>query len=177
PAESSLQLRLATLCQAYGFLGHARTFLLRALASKPTELGVLANLANVARDKGDHVEARQLYERLLARLPDHPVVRRNYLVGLEYDPTTDDAYRLAAAQAWGRWAVNRTGECAPRPHGLSREGSPLRVGYVGADFCQHTVGLFVKDMLAAHDPARVQVFVYSAGAQNDWVTQLVRATG
>lgn len=52
---------------------------------------------------------------------------------------------------------------------------PLRIGYVSADLCQHTVGLFVKGVLKAHDPSRVQVFAYSAGQVKDWVTDEVRA--
>lgn len=137
----------------------------------------MANLANVARDAGDHAQARQLYARLLAALPDHTVVRRNYLTGLEYDPAITDADRVAAARAWGQWAMARVGGRLPRPAVRPLNGRPLRVGYVGADFCQHTVGLFVKDVLAAHDSQRVQVCVYSAGSQNDWVTQAVRGAG
>lgn len=50
----------------------------------------------------------------------------------------------------------------------------LRLGYVSADLCQHTVGLFIKDVLKAHDPSRVEVFAYSAGQVNDWVTDQIR---
>lgn len=52
----------------------------------------------------------------------------------------------------------------------------MRVGYVSADFCQHTVGLFVKDVLAAHDRSRVTPYAYSAGQGSDWVTDVVRQT-
>lgn len=48
------------------------------------------------------------------------------------------------------------------------------MGYVSADFCQHTVGLFVKDVIAAHDAARVTAFAYSAGQVDDWVTGAIR---
>jgi predicted O-linked N-acetylglucosamine transferase (SPINDLY family) len=37
------------------------------------------------------------------------------------------------------------------------------------------VGLFVKDVIRAHDRSRCTVFVYSAGLVNDWVTAEVRA--
>lgn len=63
-----------------------------------------------------------------------------------------------------------------RPSMPPLAGRPLRVGYVSADFCQHTVGLFVKDVLAAHDRSRVSVFTYSAGQVDDWVTATVRQT-
>lgn len=38
------------------------------------------------------------------------------------------------------------------------------------------MGLFVKDVLAAHDPQAVTVVAYSAGRVSDWVTQAVRAS-
>ena len=173
--DGVMQQNLAALYATYGFLKPACDCLQRVCTLRPGDLGAVANLANVARDEGDHAQARELYTQLLAALPDHPVVRRNFLTGLEYDPAVADADRLAAVQEWGQWAMARVGGMRPRPVASPLNGRPLRIGYVGADFCQHTVGLFVKDVLAAHDASRVQVFVYSAGAQADWVTQAVRA--
>ena len=68
----------------------------------------------------------------------------------------------------------RAGGMRPRPALPALAQRPLRVGYVSADFCQHTVGLFVKDVLLAHDPQRVTVLAYNASAVNDWVTAALR---
>lgn len=54
------------------------------------------------------------------------------------------------------------------------DGRKLRIGYVSADLCQHTVGLFIKDVMAAHDPGRVDVFAYSDTPADDWVTTAIR---
>ena len=54
------------------------------------------------------------------------------------------------------------------------ESRPLRIGYVSADLCQHTVGLFVKDVIKAHDHSRVSVYVYGAGRVSDWVSNEIR---
>ena len=85
------------------------------------------------------------------------------------------AMTLMQARAWGDWAMARAGGIRPRPAMQPLADRPLRIGYVSADFCQHTVGLFVKDALKAHDPSRVQVFAYSAGQVKDWVTDEIRA--
>ena len=69
----------------------------------------------------------------------------------------------------------QAGGWRPRPPFTSVADRPLRFGYVSADLCQHTVGLFVKDVLKAHDPERVTVFAYSAGKVRDWVTDGIRA--
>ena len=173
--DVALLLDLGALLSSYGFLTDARACYERAQAIAPADLRATVNLANLARDAGEHAEARRLYTELLHQLPDHPVIRRNALTSLEYDPEVPDAERLAQAQAWGEWAIARAGGARPRPALAALMDRPLRIGYVSADLCQHTVGLFVKDVLKAHDSARVQVFAYSAGQVSDWVTDEIRS--
>ncbi|WP_222932350.1 methyltransferase domain-containing protein [Allochromatium humboldtianum] len=173
--DPNLQLDIGALLSSYGFLNDARACYEKAQTLAPTDLRAQVNLANLARDAGEHAEARRLYTDLLRQLPDHPAIRRNALTSLEYDPEVPDAERLVQAQAWGAWAIARTGGVRPRPALQPLQGRPLRIGYVSADLCQHTVGLFVKDVLKTHDPTRVQVFAYSAGQVNDWVADEIRS--
>lgn len=169
-------LEVGVLLLNFGFLSQARICFEKARALSPNDLVPTINLANVARDMGNHAEAWGLYSKLLTQLPDHPVIRRNALTSQEYDPEVADTERRAHAHAWGRWAIARNGGFRPRPNLIPLDGRPLRIGYVSADLCQHTVGLFVKDVLKAHDPKRVQVFAYSAGQARDWVTDEIRAS-
>mgnify|MGYP001586770966 CR=1 FL=1 len=169
-------LSVGALLLNFGFLGAARQCFVRTRTLAPNDLRPLVNLANLARDAGDHAESRRLYTALLDQFPDHPVIRRNALVSLEYDHEVSQAERLAQAKAWGEWAIAKAGGPYPRPTLRPLDGRPLRIGYVSADFCQHTVGLFVKDVFIAHDPERVTVFAYSAGQVNDWVTTAIRVT-
>lgn len=164
-------LKLGALLLSAGFLTRARACYGQAQALVPNDLRATINLASVARDEGNHGEATRLYAELLTHLPNHPVIRRNALTSLEYDPDVSDSTRLAQAKAWGEWAIARAGGLRERPEPEPLQGRPLRLGYVSADFCQHTVGLFVKDVLKAHDPNRVEVFAYSAGQVKDWVTE------
>lgn len=175
PGDQAVQLDIGALLSTYGFLGQARACYEKAQTLAPTDLRAQVNLANLARDAGEHAEAHHLYTELLRQLPDHPVIRRNALTSLEYDPEVPDAERFAQAQAWGAWAIARAGGVRPRPALPPLNTRPLRLGYVSADLCQHTVGLFVKDVLKTHDSARVQVFAYSAGQVKDWVTDEIRA--
>lgn len=168
-------LDTGVLLSSHGFLTEARACYEKAQALSQTDLRATVNLANLARDAGEHAEACRLYAQLLQALPDHPVIRRNALTNLEYDPEVTDAERVAQTRAWGKWATTRAGGIRPRPAMQSLADRPLRIGYVSADMCQHTVGLFVKDVLKAHDGGRVQVFAYSAGTVKDWVTDEIRA--
>lgn len=173
--DLTVQLDLGGLLSSFGFLSKARQCYEKAQTLAPADLRAQVNLANLARDAGAHAEARRLYAELLRQLPDHPVIRRNVLTSLEYDPEVPDIERLVQAKAWGAWAIARAGGMRPRPALQPLMDRPLRIGYVSADYCQHTVGLFVKDVLKAHDPARVQVFAYSAGTVKDWVTDEIRS--
>lgn len=177
-------LMVGSLLNSTGLISAARQCLNQARALAPNDCRPLLELANIARDEGHHAESYRLYSALLAQLPDNPVIRRNLLTSLEYHPAVSEAERLRQARAWGDWAMTmaQPGGVRPRPplqslqslqHGAAR---PLRVGYVSADFCQHTVGLFVKDVIARHHPEQVSAHAYSAGRVNDWVTAAIRAT-
>ena len=174
PDNLNVPLDIGTLLSSYGFLAAARTCYERAQAIAPVDQRATINLANLARDAGEHAEARRLYAELLASLPDHPIIRRNTLISLEYDPEVTDTERLAQAKAWGEWAITQAGGPQPRTPLRPLGNRPLRLGYVSADLCQHTVGLFLRDVLKAHGPQRVQVFAYSAGQVKDWVTDEIR---
>lgn len=167
-------LDLGVLLFNCGFVTHAKECFRRVQVLSPNDLRPVINLANVARDIGEHTESRRLYSILLTYLPNDPVVRRNVLVSLEYDAVVTDAERLNMAKAWGEWAVALAGGQKSRPALTSLNNRQIRIGYVSADFCQHTVGLFVKDILKKHDSTKVAVFTYSAGHVNDWVTDVVK---
>lgn len=181
-------LDVGVLLLNFGYLARARECFERAQLLAPQDLRAAMNLANLARDAGDHASAQRLYEALQVAQPNNPVIRRNALVSQEYNPAVTDAQRLANACAWGDWAIAQAGGWQARPPLRSRSGPgavalrPLRVGYVSADLCQHTVGLFVKDILLAHNSPSggvganpVNVFAYSSGQVSDWVSDAIRA--
>lgn len=167
-------LDVGALLLNFGYLTHARQCFERVGMLAPNDRRAQVNCANLAREAGDHRQSRRLYLALQAALPDHPVIRRNALVSQEYDPAVADSDRLQHARAWGDWAIAQAGGWRSRPPLAARSGRPLRIGYVSADLCQHTVGLFLKAVLLAHATEQVTVFAYSAGSVSDWVTDAIR---
>lgn len=176
-------LDVGALLLNFGYLTRARDCFERVRVLAPHDIRPQINLANLARDGGDHATAQRIYTGLQAAQPNNPVIRRNVLVSQEYSPAVSDAQRLTQARAWGEWAIAQTGGWRPRPPLRLLSGRPLRIGYVSADLCQHTVGLFVKDVLQAHKGHSdgdgtnpVTVFAYSSGQVTDWVTDAIRSS-
>lgn len=188
--EAAALLDVGALLLNFGFISDARKCFERVEALSPNDLRPKLNLANCARDAGDHQRANDLYVALQAALPNNPMIRRNVLVSAQYNPAISNTERLDRAIAWGDWAIAQAGGPRPRPplrlsaKLASSASVPLRVGYVSADFCQHTVGLFIKDVLKAHmsharsgnGPQRMAVFAYSSGQVSDWVTQEIQCS-
>jgi protein O-GlcNAc transferase len=65
-------------------------------------------------------------------------------------------------------------DLAPAPQ---RRSTPLRVGYLSADFRDHVMGRLMLEVLSRHDPERVLVHGYSLGAREveDAVTGAFRS--
>jgi predicted O-linked N-acetylglucosamine transferase (SPINDLY family) len=180
-------LDVGCLLLNFGYLSRARDCFEQVQRLDPHDLRAQGNLANLARDSFDHALAQLLYEALQVALPNNPVIRRNVLISLEYNPAATDSQRLANACAWGNWAIAQAEGEQVRPPLHSLIGSSaknlrtLRVGYLSSDFCQHTVGLFVKEVLQAHNSPSggmganpVKVFAYSSGKVSDWVTNIIK---
>ena len=64
-ADVAALLNIGALLSAYGFLAAARTCYERTQTIAPADQRAQVNLANLARDAGEHAEARRLYTDLL----------------------------------------------------------------------------------------------------------------
>ena len=172
--DVSLLLDLGGALLGIGFVSDAARCFSLCKTLDPKCYAALVNRANAFHSVGEHGIARDTYEQLLCQLTEEPVIRRNALTMSEYDAAVSNVERLAAARSWGSWVVGRAGGLRDRIAMNQLQNRPLRVGYVSADICQHTVGLFLKEVLLSHDLQRVDVFLYSSGQHRDWVTAAVK---
>jgi protein O-GlcNAc transferase len=77
-----------------------------------------------------------------------------------------------------RWNRSFAQPLAPLRHAHGNDPDPerqLRVGYVSADFRQHSVSFFLEGLLAKHDPRQVEVFCYADEVKPDQVTERLRS--
>ena len=108
-------LNVGTLLLSFGYLTRARECFERVGMLAPNDLRAVLDLANLARDTGEHAQSLRLYADLQALQPNNSVIRRNCLVSQEYDPSVSDAQRLQQARAWGDWAIEQAGGWRSRP--------------------------------------------------------------
>lgn len=89
--------------------------------------------------------------------------------------SSDPLKSLEVARDWGRrFADPLTRNAKPLPLRDRNPRKKLKVGYVTADFRQHSVAFFMRPVLEHHNPDNVEIHVYSSG-RPDKMTEKLRA--
>ena len=152
----------------------AEAALRRAVEIAPLETRWRANLAVALQMQGRHVEAEQCCRQVMADRPGYASAHGNLLFALNYREDLsaeeifseyrawDASHALPLAPARPRFALDRTA------------GRRLRIGYVSPDFRHHAVAFFAEPLIAAHDPAEVEVFCYAEVMVEDATTARLR---
>ena len=174
PDDAGAWFNLALMLSRQTRLDDAVAALKRCVEGMPDHLDALALLSRLLRDQGFATEALATLRRALAIDPygwsnrsfelllmlfadeaaAQDLFRRHVEFGVDLEravPVRFDRYRDAA---------DRTRR--------------LRVGYVSSDLYLHTVPFFLIPVLEQHDRSQVEVFCYSYGSTEDFVTERVR---
>jgi protein O-GlcNAc transferase len=154
-AHANLALSLLSLRRHTEALSHIDT----ALAIAPDHAETQGARATILSALNRHAEALDQLERALARMPAAPALRSSMVFTMNYVPELSREHVFAAHRRWNE--VHAAG--APR-FAHRRPADPdrrLRVGYVSADFRQHSISYFVAPLLAAHDRGAVEVVGYA----------------
>ena len=159
----SAHVNLCVVHNRRGHLARAAEMARRALEISPDEVDGHANLAAVLRDQGEIQSSLEHYRRALQIRPDSALIFSGYLLARQADPSAEPADLLADHRTW---AARFATPLDPGPAG--EWGTPdrdpgrcLRVGYVSADFRNHSVASFIEPVIGAHDRNTVQVHCYS----------------
>ncbi len=160
---------LGTVLRLMGRLEAAAHAYRRAIELKPTLAEAVSNLASVFNEQGRIVEAQAAFARACAINPEHAAAASNLLLAMNYasEPTRDAVF--AAHRRWGERFAAKV-EIPPRANTRAPERR-MRVGYVSADFREHSVSYFVESLLGAHDAGQVESVCYSAVARPDDTTR------
>ncbi|KAF1700966.1 tetratricopeptide repeat protein [Pseudoxanthomonas suwonensis] len=140
----------------------------------PERRDCLARLARIEAMLCDFPAASASTARLAALLasgPAHPedCAEPFALAHLE----VPDALRVQATRHYVQRILRRAP--VPLPPAAATPGPRLRIGYLGADFGRHAVGLLLRGLFAAHDRNRFEVLGYSLRRHDDQVAAALAA--
>lgn len=175
PQSHLVQLNKALLCLEMERIDEALKSAEKAYELCPTDNNARMALAVVSTTAGYAERSVPLYNLILDQDPKHPVAGANACF-VQTLTNAGPKELLTQRQRW--YAAHRqTGEQQPRPErALDR---PLRVGYVGGDFKQHSAAFIFGRVLLHHTPA-VQPYLYSTLPVNpeaDGKTKAFQACG
>jgi len=172
-SDKALLLRVSSLFLAYGFPSKACQCLSKALSTFAGDLDCRLSLAHAQLQLGQLEQCQAIFEDLLKHFPDEPRVLRNLIYFSEYLPFSSNEERSFLARQWGKLAIAEAGGPHLRPEIKDSSSRKICIGYVSADFCQHTVGILIKNILAKHSTDQFEVFCYSSGIIHDLVTDAI----
>ncbi len=154
-----------------GELGAARAACECALALRPDLAEAQFSLASVLADEGHLSEAIAACRRGVEADPANAEAHANLVFMLDLDPGQTPASCFAERRRWNaRHARPLRAAWAPHTN-VPDPDRRLRVGYVSADFKQHSAAWVVAPVFFGHDRGAFDVVAYSGVLQPDEVTE------
>jgi predicted O-linked N-acetylglucosamine transferase (SPINDLY family) len=172
---------------AAGWLGRANILMMgkkvnealeacqRALAIEPNSVKALTQIGQCHALLGDAEAAVSLFDRALAIKPDDEVALVSRIFSLDFCRDGSDARYQAARSLWWRQIGSKIAAQYPARH--ENDLDPARrivLGYVSADFRQHSAAHTFRPVLENHDKSRFELICYSASPIEDAVTDSFR---
>ena len=175
PEDAGLRVNLGIAQADLHRYSEARDSYLKAIELQPELAEAHNNLGNALVALGQHDAARTCYVRAMELKPDFHDAHTNLIFLMDFLPRTTVAEMQAERRRWAdrHAAVHRASR---RPHTNRRDPErPLRVGYVSADFCNHSACLIFGPVIRRHQRPTFEVFCYSETVKEDTHTALVKA--
>ncbi len=175
--------QLANAFRSIGHLSHAETLIQDALANEPDHLLLLADLANIQLDRGQADTAIKLWLHLAAATNGNQdstlAFLGNALMGMEYTNLPADN-KKTLAQQWGAlataWGQNLAAtEKLPAWSAKPNNQTPLRIGFLSGDLCDHPVGFLLLPLLQHRTPELWSPYIYDNGSRNDQTHQQLKS--
>ncbi len=146
----------------------------RALAIAPQDPSSLTHLGSVLSDAGRRTEAAACLRQAVELKPDDAALFSSYLFCLTQDEDVDldDLFREHLAFGSRFEALAQRHRQAHTNH--KDPDRKLRVGFVSGDLYHHAVAYFVDPVWTALDRDQIEIWVYHACGEQDFVTQHLR---
>jgi len=166
PRHVATQNNLAVTLKKSGQLALAIEAYRMTLESELGNAAVWMNLGLALLEAGLVNQSLEALTRATTVAPNNAGFASTRLTTLHYltDITPEQLF-----EEHKRWGTQFTAKIKhTTPHTNSRDADrPLRVGYISADFREHSIHYFLENLLANHDPKNVEVFAYADLAKPD----------
>jgi predicted O-linked N-acetylglucosamine transferase (SPINDLY family) len=161
---------LGLILKDRGRLDEAEASLRRALQIKPDYAEAYSNLGSLLKDLGRLDEAEASYRRALQIKPDFSDAHSNLIFTLDMKADVDTASLQEERKRWD--AAHAAHLFQQRTHSNNPDSERrLRIGYVSADFREHSAAYVFGAMLVNFDPHQFEVFAYSNSIKEDALTR------
>ena len=144
----------------------------RALALDPDSSRGWAGRAQALFDTNRIKEAIEAYDKALTAEPSSPDILSSRIFVQELIPETGFEEQQRARRDWWFRLAATMGDRPPSPFGRPHDPARrLRVGYVSADFRDHSAAFGFRPMLLHHDKTQFEITCYSCAVVEDEVTK------
>jgi predicted O-linked N-acetylglucosamine transferase (SPINDLY family) len=143
----------------------------RALAIEPGSVMALIQFGQCQALRGEAQDALTCFDRALAVQPDNEFALSNKIFILDFIPDAGFARHQAIRSEWWSQIGSKVSQGVPQQHTNDRDPERrIVLGYVSADFREHSAAFAFRPVLTGHDKTRFEVICYSASPTEDAVT-------
>jgi predicted O-linked N-acetylglucosamine transferase (SPINDLY family) len=133
-----------------------------------------SNLGAIRNLQGRNHEALAVTQRAAEIAPQNATILGNMIMFMDLLPETTLIEALARRRHWSYLYEQPMKRAWPQHKNDRDPNKKLRVGYVGADFRQHSAAHIHGAIIRAHDPEQVAVYVYAGNMHEDAISAKIR---
>jgi protein O-GlcNAc transferase len=174
PDYPGLQNNLGSVMVSLGRADDAVECYRRAIALDPGNAAPHNNLGNALTSLWRPNDAIHSLRAALAIRPVYPKAHSNLLLNMNYVEESQEKIYAESLRFEEQQAQGLSGTQGYYTNSLAPE-KKLRIGYVSADFRDHSVAYFALPLLEAHNREQFEIICYSSGLRIDEMTGRFRS--
>ena len=174
PQNTKFLSNCGEACRRAGWIDDAIEHCRAAVASAPSSAIAFYNLGAALLAAGEAEQAHSALKHGLALQPGAITQRSSLLFVLCHLENFDRKEILAEHMRWNELHARALAPLKPPQLSPTEPARKIRVGFVSADFRQHSLAYFIEPLFAHHDRERFEFFGYSNTLKPDDVTGQLR---
>ena len=170
PTNPKPRNNVGAVLKELGCIDQAIPHFERALQLDPMYADGYCNIGACYATIGEHKLAIAASREALRVQPDYAEVGSNLLLSTLSSTDISAEEVFAEHVAWDRAHAAGLRNQLPAVAIDANPNRRIRIGYVSADFREHSVRYFIEPILAAHDRSQFEIVCYATGRRRDEVT-------